>query len=468
MKASHPARLMVTVGAKPRAQPERREAPRRVRARARVELAIAAALLGLGLLVLRPGMALLGVAALPIVTLRLAGVAVGGMRRRSQVGLPPRRGRRAGVARARRAADVVTAAAVMAIVLSLASYGGALGSRSNSSLGIRSVEWLRDNGAAWLVSDVERLYYSITAPAKGGPALRQLPTVGLTSPRLVPTYRLPHSAAPPKGIAPVIAPALPGEGAWRATQDRFSSLGEAPLLVTTYRPDPTYPRVVAGVARINPRRAVVALYPGIRVPPGGASMQSAGEVPPPLRRRLLATFNGGFNPADYAGGFYTGGRLLEAMRPGLATLVGTTSGRVDVRTWHGGSRPGRNIVFARQNLPLIVADGRPNPGLSGGREWGTTVGNTTLVWRSGVGVDRHGNLLYAAASYRTVQGLADILVHAGAIRAMELDINSYWVTFNVFGQRGARSPSKLLGGMDRPATRYLAPDDRDFFAVYAR
>ncbi len=51
---------------------------------------------------------------------------------------------------------------------------------------------------------------------------------------------------------------------------------------------------------------------------------------------------------------------------------------------------------------------------------------------------------------------------------MELDINSYWVTFNSYARPGAGAPSSLLPGMARPATRYLSPDDRDFFAVYLR
>jgi hypothetical protein len=42
------------------------------------------------------------------------------------------------------------------------------------------------------------------------------------------------------------------------------------------------------------------------------------------------------------------------------------------------------------------------------------------------------------------------------------------VTFNSYGTFGAGQPTKLLPSMDRPATRYLTPDDRDFFAVYAR
>jgi hypothetical protein len=77
-------------------------------------------------------------------------------------------------------------------------------------------------------------------------------------------------------------------------------------------------------------------------------------------------------------------------------------------------------------------------------------------------------LIYAAANYQSAGGLARILIRAGAVRAMELDINSYWVTLNVFGKPGGRDPRKLLPDMNRADTRYLSADDRDFFAVYAR
>ena len=66
------------------------------------------------------------------------------------------------------------------------------------------------------------------------------------------------------------------------------------------------------------------------------------------------------------------------------------------------------------------------------------------------------------------ESLASILQRAGAVRAMELDINYEWTTFNFYGAFGAQDPTKLLPDMSRPATRYLSPDDRDFFAVYAR
>jgi hypothetical protein len=425
------------------------------------ELSSAAALLAVLAIAFRPGIGLGAVLAALVVAARaFASGAIGAWRRAFADGGRRRRRGRAGPAR--RAVSVVTAAAALTLCLAALSYVSAMTGRSNSSLGIRTVEWLRDNGAAGVVSFTERVYYTLTAPAKGGPGLHRLPQVGFAGLGTAQPRKLGYR---PPDLAPVIRPRLRGEGVWRATQRRFAADGAAPVMVTTYRPDPSYPRVVAGVARIDPRRTRIALYPGLAEPPGASG---SAEVPPALRRGLLATFNSGFKHKDGGGGFFSEGRLLEPMQPGLATLVAKANGRVDVRAWHGGARPGRAIVLARQNLPLIVDHGRPNPGLNDGPQWGFTLGNSMLVWRSGVGVDSHRDLIYAAAPDQTVRGLAGILIHAGAVRAMEFDINSYWVTFNTYAKSAGRHPSKLLSAMSRPADRYMSPDDRDFFAVYAR
>jgi hypothetical protein len=85
-----------------------------------------------------------------------------------------------------------------------------------------------------------------------------------------------------------------------------------------------------------------------------------------------------------------------------------------------------------------------------------------------VGIDRHGNLIYAAGPDQGLHSLASTMIHAGAVRAMELDINTYWTSFITYRHRGARSPANLLSAMDRSPLRYLTPDDRDFFAIYLR
>ena len=340
---------------------------------------------------------------------------------------------------------------------------GMLTETSNSSVGIRSVEWLRDNGAAGIVARVESLYYTLTAPSKGGPTLRALPKVGYSgssTPRLVvnPENR-------PGRVESLIHPALPGEGIWHTTRPGLEA--EPPLLVTTLRDQPEYPRVVAGLAWIDTKRTTLTLNPG-RLEPSVPVPRGTMDVPIAKRPRLLATFNSGFKLSDSHGGFAVNGHTYAQMRDGQGTLVGYDDGRVDVLDWRFGSTIPPGVSFARQNLPLIVEEGKPSPNITNNADWGATVENAVLVWRSAVGVDRHGNLIYAAGEGQTVGSLARALIRAGAIRAMELDINSYWVTFITYGALGAEDPSKLLEGMERPATRYLEADDRDFFALYSR
>jgi hypothetical protein len=236
--------------------------------------------------------------------------------------------------------------------------------------------------------------------------------------------------------------------------------------VTTFRPDPSYPQLIAGVAWIDSTRAWLQLYPGRYEPPNSGS--APNEVPSALRGGLLATFNSGFKLEDDNGGFVALHHVYAPLRDGQATFLRYRDGTADIRTWTGGSRPPANVEFARQNLPLIITGRRLNPALSDGREWGATLGNAVRVWRSGVGVDAHGNIVYAAANDQTATSLAQILQRAGAIRAMELDINYEWTTFNYYRGWNAVSPQKLLPDMSRIATRYLTPDDRDFFAVYER
>jgi hypothetical protein len=307
----------------------------------------------------------------------------------------------------------------------------------------------------------------MNAPAKGGPALRALPgQPGVVATSAPGDRARPRHAYRPPRIRPVLHPALRGEGAWHAT---FSGGGNRlPVLVTSFRPDPSYPQNVAGVAWIDRTRTSVWLYPGRQEPDVQMADRGPTEVPTSLRGRLVATFNSGFKLADSGGGFVSGGHTYVPLEAGRATILRYRDGGVNVVDWTGGPIAGRDIVYARQNLPLILDGGQLNPNLSDGPEWGATLGNAVMVWRSGVGIDRHGNLIYAAANDLTVRSLAEILRRAGAVRAMELDINSYWTSFIHYRRLGASGAANLLASMDRSPQRYLTPDDRDFFAVYVR
>jgi hypothetical protein len=373
--------------------------------------------------------------------------------------------RRRQVARKRRRTRRRRVVAVVVLVLLtpvLYSYVTTMMRPSSLPLQIRSVEWVRTHHGAWLVNDVERLWYTWNAPSKGGPTLRTLPTVGV-APAPVVTPKV--TVFRPPRIAALIRPRLPGEGVWRSTGRVVN--GAPPVLVTTFRSDPTYPRTVAYVAWFDQTRTQLALYPG-RYEPPNANPRGPMEVPHSQRWRLLAVFNSGFMYRDSHGGFFLNGDSVTPLQRGQGTIVAYKNGRVDVVSWHHGARPPRNVVLAHQNLPLIVNHGKPNPLLRDGSLWGSTLGNAVQVWRSGVGVDRHGNLIYAAANYQTAASIAAILIHAGAVRAIELDINAEWPSLITYGHGGTGNATKVVPNTQQPTGRYLSPDDRDFFAVYRR
>jgi hypothetical protein len=356
----------------------------------------------------------------------------------------------------RRARRVLTITLCLCVIPTVFSYLASVTGPSNSSFAIRSFEWLRDHGGAGLAVAAEDIYYSMNAPSTGGPGLRKLPlrhAAGVTA-----------SVHPPD-VVPVVRPALPGEGVWVPSETWTGS--SSPVQIAQFRSDPNYPAMVAGVAWIDTARTTITLNPG-RLEPSVNLPRGPMEVAPALRPRLLATFNSAFKLQDSGGGFAVGGQTYAPLKPGMATLIGYANGRVDIQAWSGGPDIPPGVRFARQNLPLIVQGGQPNPDLSDGPQWGVTVGNAIRVWRSGVGVDAEGNLIYAAADDQTVGSLAQILIRAGAVRAMQLDINSFWVSFITYAQPEAGSPSNLLPGMTRTAERYLTPDDRDFFAIYSR
>ena len=359
--------------------------------------------------------------------------------------------------------------ALAALVLLLApavySYTTTMMQPSSLPLWPRSVEWLRMHHGNWLVDKAEHYYYTWKAPRKGGPQLTTLPTI---VPRAASTAKATPRRRPavwPPRITSVFAHRLPGEGVWTGTGPVVR--GRPPVLVTTFRTEVDYPRIVAYVAWFDHSRSSVAFYPG-RYEPPGAPVRGPMSVPVGQRWRLLATFNGGFIYRDGQNGSSINGRMYEPLKDGLATLIAYRDGRVDVKTWTGGPVAGARIAFARQSLPLIVDNGRLNPALNDSSQWGFTLGNAVRVWRTGAGIDRHGNLLYAAADYQTVVTLAKILQRAGAVRAMELDINPEWPTLITYTHRHSLYPTKVVPNYQQPATRYLVPDDRDFFAVYRR
>jgi hypothetical protein len=374
--------------------------------------------------------------------------------------------------RRRRRRIFVGAAVLVLLAPALISYAIWMLQPTSVSFGVRSVEWVRADVpfGNWLVDEIEHIYYSAQAPKKGGPQLKSLPVVGLAQlgrRQQAATGRIQAAAWPPP-IKPVFAHPLTGEGAWKPTGPPVD--GGPPVLVTTFRTEVDYPEIVAYVAWFDQTRTAIAYYPG-RYEPPNAAVRGPMVVPYSQRWRLLATFNGGFTATDGNNGSTDNGRMNEPLTDGNATLVGYRDGRIDIVKWSGGPNAGPDVAWARQSLRPIIWNGRLNPDLNNNPdspEWGYSLGSATRVWRTGVGIDRRGNLFYVAANDQTVITLAKILQHIGAVRAMQFDINPEWHTLITYTHDQGFVPKLVEPQPQQSANRYLVPDDRDFFAIYRR
>ena len=370
------------------------------------------------------------------------------------------RRRKAAARRKRRRRLLVLGVLLILLSPAIYSYAHWMLRPSSTPFFANSVEWVRADipFGNQVVDEIEHIYYTWNAPSKGGPQLTSLPQTGE-----VPGPHARKRAWPPR-IKPVFRHRLRGEGVWKPTGPPVR--GGPPVLVTTFRPETDYPRNVAYLAWFDHTRTDLAYYPG-RYEPPSAAVRGPAMVPESQRRRLLATFNAGFIYSDVNNGSTDNGRINEPLAQGNATLIGYRDGRVAIKIWHGGPNAGPDVAWSRQSLPPIIWNGRLNPALNDSSQWGFTVGNAVRVWRTGVGIDRRGNLIFAAADGQTVITLARILQRAGAVRAMQFDINADWHTLITYTHQHGLQPTQI-GPSNRPDGRYLTPDDRDFFAVYRR
>ena len=161
------------------------------------------------------------------------------------------------------------------------------------------------------------------------------------------------------------------------------------------------------------------------------------------------------------------GEEVQPLVQGAASLVIKTDGSASVGVWGRDFTMGPDIASVRQNLALMVDNGQLDPALDENdtSKWGATLGNKALVWRSGVGVDANGALIYAGGNSLSVLSLARTLQAAGAVRAMELDINTDWVSAYTYVNDPATDPNApviglKLGGDMSPRRRPLSPARR--------
>jgi hypothetical protein len=216
------------------------------------------------------------------------------------------------------------------------------------------------------------------------------------------------------------------------------------------------------LAWIDPSMVRFVFVPGTGDP--GGPWSGGGQIPPEIRSRLVAAFNGGFQVKDTAGGWFHDGRIQKGLVPGEGSLVIYNDGHATVGQWDRDVSMTPDVVSVRQNLPLLVDGGAPVPSAANPSAWGGSVAGIATA-RSAIGVDANGGLVLGFQRV-TPQGLAEALVAGGAVRAMQLDINPDWTSFVLYGQNPDGSVSGgRVAGTGGPGSLYLAPYSRDFFAV---
>jgi hypothetical protein len=299
-----------------------------------------------------------------------------------------------------------------------------------------------------------------------------------TSPHAVPSTPASRgssraAAAPPVAAPPILAPRKPQPPPYPillAAAQGSVSASFTPVVRWRGQTVVWIARAGSGltVLSFDQRLVRVALHSGT-IDAGGSGWRYGPSIIGGERRRLVAAFNGGFKLSVGAGGFMSGGRVAAPLRDGLGSIVMYTGGRTDIGAWNAGvPRPGHAIESVRQNLTLLIDHGRAASTLDCPLCWGATIGGLADVARSALGITADGHLIWAAGEDLSIATLADALLQAKAVRAVELDINPDWVAGYLYRHHGNGKPLGVIPVVPNQvgvAGFFLEPYSRDFFTV---
>ncbi len=366
---------------------------------------------------------------------------------------------------------------VAAFLLTLLYLGVSLGfAMTNQGLGAsysaRAAEWGRTNGMGWAVTWVETEWYKLNPAPKGGkPGSNAFST---NPDRIKVPKGVAHTPWPKRMVSPV-GTWLPGEGIWHPV-GRLTAKGVPAIFVTHVRVDKVHTSQVAGVAWMDSTLLRAQLYSGSFIPgplPGGKAYQYSAPISSFNSRTLVAAFNSGFRIQDANGGYYTQGITVKPLRKGAASIVVYKDGALTIGKWGRDVKMTNQVVSVRQNLDLIVDHSKVVAGLntSNSLKWGKVLGGSFNVWRSGLGVTKNGAYVYVGGPALSISSLAHLLVLAGAVRGMELDINTDWVQYASYsGTLGKAvnggNGTNLLRQMSYSPSRFFAKwMNRDFYVM---
>ena len=185
------------------------------------------------------------------------------------------------------------------------SYVDALQAPGTDSLGIRTVEWVRDNGGNGIVNTIERWWYTNNPPPEGGTPdeIKIAGVKGDTGAPIIPAY----IGVPGIGMTPSLTQHLPpptasrvptpaavvehNEGVWQPTGRTRRRLPRR--LHHLRAPDSVNTSYYTGLMWLDTKLLRASYVVGLNEPGGGPNPWNS-QIPGRAARRSIAAFNSGF------------------------------------------------------------------------------------------------------------------------------------------------------------------------------
>jgi hypothetical protein len=306
-------------------------------------------------------------------------------------------------------------------------------------------------------------------PSAAAPVLIETQAVPTSEPTLTPA---PQKAAwSPQPIPPFAT--VEGEGIWSPYIE--SAEGDLLAARTFLHPDKERPFAYVAVVAFDLAAVRLNFVIGFDEPSLKGGPKGTGIIPEEDFQAgvLLAAFNGGFQTTHGGYGAMQDGFVPLPPVEESATVAIYPDGAVRMGEWEKDILSSEEMVAYRQNCSMIVHNGEISERVYNNStvDWGGTVDNHIVTWRSGIGISADGNTLYYfAGPSLSMPALADAMLAAGAYQSMLMDINAFWVHFVAVREvDGDMVPEPLLpNDMKHNVERFLKPFPRDFFYITYR
>jgi hypothetical protein len=312
-------------------------------------------------------------------------------------------------------------------------------------------------------------------PPAAGPSAAK-PDLGRSAGKpSVPSRGAPSSPEPEDAGAPVL---------WKPYADRALPWLDVAHVVA----NPEFPEQTVLALRIDLGEAKLHWQPGKRHPCRIGSDRKplpdeeplpdrSGRIPSRFLSQPVVAFGGGYESTGFRQcGAIHGGHVLVPLTKSWQTVAVYNDGSVLMAPWASPALPPEEIVEARQNLPPLIHQRRIAPNIlwfnTGTRDVkytlddsGNRIYEDVHTWRSAMGIDGGGKLVYVFGPQLNPDLLARTLLRLGAVEGMQLDINAAYHCAPALFKPGADGQPvfvELCPGVVA-GKRFLSGSSKDFF-----